>query len=44
MENAGALLFSPVPAEKVVACVDLVSDTHMPERCAAFSASTFEVL
>ena len=41
---AGALLFSPVPSEKVVACVGLVSDTHMPERCAAFPASTFEVL
>jgi putative phosphoesterase len=44
MEKAGALLFSPVPAEKVVACVGLISDTHMPERCAVFPASTFEVL
>jgi len=44
METAGGLLFSPVPAEKVVACVGLVSDTHMPERCAALPASTFEVL
>jgi len=44
MDTAGALLFSPVPAEKVVACVGLISDTHMPERCAALPASTFEVL
>ena len=44
METAGALSFSPLPAENVVACVGIISDTHMPERCAAFPASTFEVL
>lgn len=31
------------PVERVVARVGLVSDTHMPERCAAFPASIFSV-
>ena len=34
---------SQLPVERVVARVGLVSDTHMPERCAAFPASTFDV-
>jgi putative phosphoesterase len=33
----------PVPVERVVARIGLISDTHMPERCAAFPASIFDV-
>ena len=36
-------LLSQIPVERVVACVGLVSDTHMPERCAAFPASLCDV-
>jgi putative phosphoesterase len=36
-------LLSQIPIERVVACVGLISDTHMPERCAAFPASLFDV-
>jgi hypothetical protein len=32
-----------VPVERVVARAGLISDTHMPERCAAFPASLFDV-
>ncbi len=33
-----------VPAERVVARVGLVSDTHMPDRCADFPPPLFQVL
>jgi putative phosphoesterase len=33
-----------LPAERVVARVGLISDTHMPERCAALPPSLFAVL
>ena len=36
-------LLSQLPVERVVARVGLISDTHMPERCAAFPASIFDV-
>jgi hypothetical protein len=35
---------SQLPVERVVARVGLISDTHMPERCAALPASVFDVL
>ena len=37
-------LLSQLPVQRVVARVGLISDTHMPERCAAFPASIFDVL
>jgi putative phosphoesterase len=33
-----------LPAERVAACIGLISDTHMPERCAAFPPALFDVL
>ncbi len=33
-----------LPAERVAARIGLVSDTHMPERCAALPPALFEVL
>ena len=39
-----AFLPTNLPAERVVARVGLISDTHMPERCAALPPSLFEVL
>jgi putative phosphoesterase len=32
------------PFEQVAACVGLVSDTHMPQRCAALPPALFEAL
>jgi len=42
--GTNSLLLSQLPVERVVTRVGLISDTHMPERCAAFPASTFDVL
>jgi putative phosphoesterase len=39
-----AFLPANLPAERVVARVGLISDTHVPERCAALPPSLFEVL
>jgi putative phosphoesterase len=39
-----AYLPPDIPAERVVACLGLVSDTHMPERWAALPPALFEVL
>ena len=33
-----------LPVERVVARIGLISDTHMPQRCAAFPAAVFDVL
>jgi len=39
-----SFLPSRLSVERVAARVGLISDTHMPERCAAFPASLFDVL
>ena len=39
-----AYLPPDIPAERVVACLGLVSDTHMPERWVALPPALFEVL
>ena len=44
MEKMNPSLLSRLPVERVVARVGLISDTHMPERCAAFPTSTVDVL
>jgi len=44
LRATNAALLSRLPVERVVARVGLISDTHMPERCAAFPTSTFDVL
>lgn len=33
-----------LPAERVAACMGLISDTHMPERCEALPQAVFEAL
>ena len=38
-----SVLLSQLPIERVVACVGLISDTHMPERCVAFPESISDV-
>src|SRR5215468_1784844 len=32
-----------IPAESVVACIGLISDTHMPQRCAALPRTLADV-
>ena len=32
-----------LPAERVVACLGLISDTHLPDRCAALPPALFDV-
>jgi len=44
LRSTNPSLLSRLPVERVVARVGLISDTHMPERCAAFPASVFDVL
>jgi putative phosphoesterase len=44
MGKKSLLSFTQLPAKRVVARVGLISDTHMPERCAAFPPSLFDVL
>jgi putative phosphoesterase len=44
MEKMNPSLLSRLPVERVVARVGLISDTHMPQRCAAFPTSVFDVL
>src|SRR3712207_2339587 len=34
----------PAPVGRIAACIGLVSDTHMPERCAELPAALFEAL
>ena len=41
---SNAFLPAHFAAERIVARVGIISDTHMPERCAAFPASLFDVL
>src|SRR5438477_1199118 len=50
-QNGGMIVAAPtaylppdVPVERVVCCLGLVSDTHMPERCRALPPALFEVL
>src|SRR5512147_2767841 len=33
-----------IAPERVAACLGLISDTHMPDRCAALPRAVFEVL
>lgn len=44
MGRTKSLPLSQLATEGVVARVGLISDTHMPERCAAFPAPVFDVL
>ena len=44
MTSAKSLLPEGLPVERVVACIGLISDTHMPQRCAAFPTTVFDVL
>ncbi|HKO23391.1 MAG TPA: metallophosphoesterase family protein [Chloroflexota bacterium] len=44
MTTPNAYLPPGIPAERVVACLGLVSDTHMPERWAALPPALFAVL
>lgn len=41
---SGDLLPPSVPAERIVACVALLSDTHAPDRCAALPPALFTAL
>src|SRR5258708_2706235 len=40
---AFSLLPSAIPSESVTACIGLISDTHMPQRCAVLPAALAEV-
>jgi hypothetical protein len=44
--QAGPTRFLPpdIAAEHIISCIGLVSDTHMPERCAALPPALVEVL
>src|SRR5205809_4248652 len=44
MASRNRFLPPELPAERVVACIGLVSDTHMPERCAELPPALFEAL
>ena len=38
------LLPKGLSVERIAACIGLISDTHMPQRCAALPASVFDLL
>jgi hypothetical protein len=44
MTSGKLLLPKGLPVERVVARIGLISDTHMPQRCAAFPAAVFDAL